>query len=242
MSDSKPIRVVGVISSPRFNGNTAILVRQALEGAREAGATVSEIFLPRYEIRFCQGCLQCLAQGRCPMQDDLEEIRRQLQEADGIILGSPTYVMAPNAIMKNLLDRLGMFEYLTSSALGGKYIAGISAAANPSMANKVARGLMNMGASGVFSRGYGSGFLGAKGTGEGVAGQPAVQRKARALGAKLVHGARAGRRYLLQNLAGRAMNRWILRPRFETFIMDNREDTLKGVYQNLSSRGLLSAA
>jgi hypothetical protein len=58
------MKVVGIISSPHAEGNGATLVREALQGAKQAGASV---------------------------QDDFQELRQLLCEADGIILSTPTY-------------------------------------------------------------------------------------------------------------------------------------------------------
>ena len=233
------IHVVGVMSSARLDGNTATLVREALKGAEEEGAVVTEVVLPQYRINFCQGCLQCMAAGRCLAADDFEAIRKQLTDAHGVILSSPTYGAAPSAMMKNVFDRLGLFEYFTSSSFGGKYVAGISTANSAGAAKKVAKGLAHFLANGVFQRGYVSGFLGASSRGKGVAADPETLRKAHELGRKLAQDIQGGREYPLQNLAGRLVNRFILKPNFSTAILDHREGMMKGVYENLRGRGLL---
>lgn len=154
----KNIKVVGVISSSRFNGNTATLVREALKGAEDEGATVTEIFLPKYKLASCTGCLKCTAQGKCPLPDDFEEIRKLIYEADGIILGSPTYATEYNSIMKCFFERLGPYT-LYASLLGGKYGVGISTAYG-NTAKKVAKDLTGIFKFGIFQRSYVSGFLG----------------------------------------------------------------------------------
>ena len=242
MSEQTPrIHVVGVMSSARLDGNTATLVREALKGAEEVGAVVTEVVLAQYQINFCQGCLRCMAAGRCPAGDDFEAIRKQLADAHGIILSSPTYGAAPSARMKNVFDRLGLFEYFTSCSFGGKYVAGISTANSAGTARKVARGLAYLPTNGVFQRGYVSGFLGASSRGKGVAADPETLRKARELGRKLAQDIQSGRRYPLQNLVGRLMNRFILKPNFTTVILNYREGMMKGAYENLRQRGLLPA-
>lgn len=70
---SSRIQIVGVMSSARLDGNTALLVRAALRGAEEAGASITEIVLPKYRLGFCQGCLRCMAEGGCPAQLDHQE-------------------------------------------------------------------------------------------------------------------------------------------------------------------------
>jgi multimeric flavodoxin WrbA len=242
MSEPKSrIQVVGVMSSARLNGNTATLVREALKGAQEEGALITEIALADYHLSFCQGCLRCMENGRCPIDDDFEEVKALLQGVDGIILSSPTYGGAPNAIMKNLLDRLGLYERFTSATFGGKYVVGISTARSAGAAKKVAKGLASLLTNGVFERGYITGFLGASSGVNGVGGDPAALRKARALGRKLARDIQSGRGYPLQNPAGRLMNRFILKPNFSRAIIDHRAGAVKGVYENLTQRGMLPA-
>ncbi len=242
METSEPkscIQVIGVMSSARLNGNTAILAREALRGAEEEGATIAEILLPKYQINFCEGCLGCMVKGRCYMDDDFEQIKALLQGANGIILSSPTYGGAPCARMKTLLDRFGLFERFTSATFGGKYIVGISTARSAGDAKKVAKGLASMMTSLVYERGYMTGFLGASSGTNGVEHDTATLRKAHALGRKLVQDIRSGQRYPLQNPISQLMNRLILKPSYTKAILDYREGPVKAVYENLRQRGIL---
>ena len=233
------VQVVGVMSSARLDGNTAKLVRAALSGAEEAGAQTTEVSLPKYQLSFCQGCLRCIAEGRCVASDDFEALRRLVSDSNGIILSSPTYGLAPCARMKNFVDRFGLFEYFTSSAFGGKYLVGISTANSAGAAKKVAKSLAYQFAPGVFQRGYVSGFLGASSRGDGIAEDIAAMRQARELGRKLVRDIQSGRRYPLQNPFAGLMNHLILKPNFRTAILGHREGMMKGVYESLTQRGLL---
>ncbi len=49
-----------------------------------------------------------------------------LAGADGIVLSTPVFAAAPCARMKNFIDRLGLFEYMTGTIYGGKYFAAIA--------------------------------------------------------------------------------------------------------------------
>jgi multimeric flavodoxin WrbA len=235
------IKVIGVMSSARLNGNTATLVREALKGAEEEGALVSEIALADCHLSFCRGCLTCMVEGRCPVDDDFEAVKALLQGADGIVLGSPTYGGAPNAIMKNLMDRLGLLERFTSATFGGKYVVGMSTARSAGAAKKVAKDLAGLLTNGVFERGYVTGFLGVSSGVNGVENDPEALRKAQALGRKLARDIRSGRRYPLQNPIGRLVNSFIMKPNFSRAILDNRRGPVKGVYENLRQRGILLA-
>lgn len=234
----KAINVTGVISSARKGSFSAALVRAALEGAENAGAEVTAIELPGRNIGFCEGCLQCLKAGRCFKTDDFEEVKKQMIRADGIIWGSPVYAAAPNAIMKNLIDRFGMLEVFTSS-LGGKYMAGIAAANSSGTARKVARSLSRFGMGGTFSRSFASGYLG-EGTRGGRKINDAVLQKAHALGRQLVGDIKAGRRYVLQGLPARIINSLLMKPVFAKYILGNREGDAKTLFESLKARGLMT--
>jgi multimeric flavodoxin WrbA len=238
---SSQIQIVAVMSSARVNGNTATLVREALRGAAEEGASTAEIVLPEYHIEFCQGCMRCTEDGRCPLPDDLESLRARLHEADGIILSSPTYGAAPSARMKNFLDRMGLFEYFSAYAFGGKYRAGIATANRAADARKVAKHLASLLTSTFYGRGYISGYLGVSSSPNGVAANAEALRQARELGKKLAQDVQSGRTYPLQNLFGRLLNRLVVEPRIRAVIVRYRESVMQGVYESLTARGLLPA-
>jgi multimeric flavodoxin WrbA len=225
-----------VISSSHYNGNSATLVREALKGAEEEGVLTSEIFLPRQNVEFCTGCMKCLG-GKCPFSDDFENLKNLIYEADGIILGSPTFAAAPNAIMKNLIDRLGMYERFTSS-LGGKYIAGISTAGSMG-AKKVAKGLANLAKDGVFKRGYVSGFLGVSIGAEGIVNDSATLIMSRNLGRKIARDIKNKKKYTFQKIFGRLINFFFIKPLFRKVILKNKDGNMKVVYNNLKQRELI---
>lgn len=231
-------KVAGVISG-RYNGNTAALVREALKGAEEKGAIIKEIFLPKYNLEFCTGCLKCIAVGKCPLPDDFSEIRDTLYESDGIIWGAPTYCGAPNAIMKNLFDRLGMYCMLTST-LGGKYMAGISTAGSATTAKKVARNLTKLTSNGIFERGYVSGIIG-EGYVRNYHAKDDVKalNKARALGNKISRDIKASNYYPVQNLFARMLNKFMLKAVFTKYIITEKDSSTKAVFSYLNQRGYI---
>ncbi len=234
----KQTKIIAIISSPRINGNTAALAREVLKGAESAGAKTTEIFLKNHQIEFCRGCSACMARGSCVISDDCTALKKELASADGIVLASPNYANSFNAIMKQFLERLGLFEFLTSSLLGGKYIAGISTAGGAG-AEKVARELTGLAAKGIFKRGYVCGSLGVNLNGREISGFPAALSKASDLGVKMVIDIRYGRTYPLQNLFSRLITSLLIKPNFRKFINEGKETHLKAVYQNLNARALL---
>jgi len=238
--NSKRPQILAVISSPNREGNSASLCRRALEGAAAAGADVEECFLSDYRIGFCRACNQCLLTGSCPVGDDFGEVLAALRRADGIILSSPVYGGTINARMKNLLDRLGMFEYITSATFGGKYVAAIVTARRKGTAHKVARYLADLPSKGVFARAYVSGSLGAVAA---PAGQPPASEglaAAESLGRRLAEAVQGHATFPAQGLAARALTKLVVRPQMSAAIVSHREGFMRGVYLNLNQRGLLS--
>ena len=232
------MKVVGVIASPHEEGNGALLTREALRAAREAGAEVSEVFLPRCRIEFCKACGTCLRAGSCPIADDYEQVRGLLEEAQGVILSTPAYAEQPNARLKNLLDRLGQLAFLTSF-FGGKYLAGIvTASRSPKGALKQ---VMALARGSVFQRARVSGSLGVALGGRHVRDMPEALEKARALGRRMVEDIRRGRSYPLQNLGTRVMNGILMRPLMARSITDNR-NAMPAVHAELVRKGYLRPA
>ncbi len=99
------IKIIAVYGSPRKNGNSAALVKKAVEGARDAGADVEEVFLRDYEISPCLEIYQCIKSGQCAIKDDFPAILEKLEASDGIILGSPIFFYSVSAHTKIFMDR-----------------------------------------------------------------------------------------------------------------------------------------
>lgn len=101
------------LSFGRHMGNTDILVKEALYGAKEGvpEAKVAFINTNRLTIDRCTGCGACsktLEKGGdndCVVKDDLQKVEEEIRKADAIIVGAPVYVLQPVGQLKNLIDR-----------------------------------------------------------------------------------------------------------------------------------------
>jgi len=195
------------------------------------------VFLPDYRIEYCRDCRACISSGRCAVQDDFPQVREMMREADGIILSSPNYANGPCARLRNLIDRLGQYAFLTSS-FGGKYVVGLSTAGSFGAA-KVARQLAALIRDSVFRRGYVSGTLGVHMRGKHVSAMPQALGKARQLGRKIASDISSGRRFPFQNLLGRLPIALFLRPLIKKAILNNQK-AMKGVYAQLVRSGFLA--
>lgn len=99
------VKIIGMVGSPRENGNTSFLVKTALKSAEDAGAETELINLGSAEIEPCVACDICKATGECAIYDDMREISEKLADVDGIILGSPVYFGGVTSQMKMFMDR-----------------------------------------------------------------------------------------------------------------------------------------
>lgn len=107
----KKKRVIGLVAG-RHNGNSEILVKEALMACEEAGMECLLINLFDHNIIPCSGCEGCtmqmgeIATGKrkeykgCIYKDkdDMDKIINTIQTSDGIIIGCPTYDLAPSAL------------------------------------------------------------------------------------------------------------------------------------------------
>lgn len=99
------MKTIGIIGSPRMNGNTATLVKQTLESAAEAGAETELFYLNELEFKGCQGCGYCKIHDKCKLQDDLTKVLNEMVKADSIVMGSPIYFSQFTGQMRLFLDR-----------------------------------------------------------------------------------------------------------------------------------------
>ena len=101
------MKAVGIVGSPRKNGNTEILTVHTLKAIAEEGLDTELVRLADLNIRLCDACNICKGEERCPLDDDLFPLYTRLKEVDAIILASPVYFGSATAIIKALMERTG---------------------------------------------------------------------------------------------------------------------------------------
>ncbi len=99
------MKVVGFVGSPRKNGNTDVLVQQALDGASESGADVEKFYINDMDFKGCQGCNYCREVDACKLNDEMEKAYDALRNADGFVFGSPIYFFQFTGQMRQFIDR-----------------------------------------------------------------------------------------------------------------------------------------
>lgn len=106
------------ITAGRRNGNSEILLKQALLACRDSGAEVRMINLHDYNILDCTGCTACsegMSRGKhvpCVLRekDDKDRIMQIMLNQDAVIFSAPTYDLFPNALFLKFAQRNLAYE------------------------------------------------------------------------------------------------------------------------------------
>ena len=125
------MKVLGIVGSKRKNGNTAFLMKKALEAVESSEISTEMIYLGDYDIKGCTGCEGCKLSYQCVIRDDMQKLYPKILEADAMITGSPTYFYNITSDMKVFIERLYAHQIFAEAdrsvwssvneVLGGKY-------------------------------------------------------------------------------------------------------------------------
>ncbi len=117
------LKVLGIAGSLRAKSNTLHYVKTAMEVLKGEGMKTEIVSLRGKEIKPCNGCYDCARKhkGRCSIKgDDFDAIFSKMQEADGLILGSPVYLSSVVPQMMALLARATFVSYWGDKCFSGK--------------------------------------------------------------------------------------------------------------------------
>jgi multimeric flavodoxin WrbA len=112
-------RILALYGSPRKRGNTSALLKRAVNGALDGGASVEEIFLRELSISPCLEIYACRKTGRCAIRDDFDPLRDKLLSCDALMVASPIFFYGVSAHTKIFMDRCQEFwskKYLIDQA------------------------------------------------------------------------------------------------------------------------------
>ena len=124
------MKVVAFNDSARKDGNTAILLNTVLEEIRKEGIETELYQLAGKKIQGCIACMKCMKNRdrRCAVTKDIvNECIGKMIEADGILLGSPTYFADVSAATRALIERAGYVARANDYMLKRKVGAGVIA-------------------------------------------------------------------------------------------------------------------
>lgn len=114
------MKVIGINGSGRKDGNTAMIIKKVFSVLEKEGIETELIQLAGKPVRGCTACQACFKNldKRCAIDNDMiNHCIEKMIDADGIILGSPTYFADVTAGMKALIECAGF----VSTANGGLF-------------------------------------------------------------------------------------------------------------------------
>jgi multimeric flavodoxin WrbA len=125
------MKVIAFNGSPRKKGNTAMLINSVFDELQKEGIETEFLQLGGKDIKGCLGCMKCfeLQNNTCVTRKDdiFNEYFQKMIEADGIIIGSPTYLSNVSSEVKALIDRAGLVSiangYLIKHKVGAAVVA-----------------------------------------------------------------------------------------------------------------------
>ncbi len=109
-----------------------MILQEALAAAKAEGAEVKLIRISDYRIQPCNGCMGCFSAKKCVIDDDGEKLYKIIMEADGILLGSPSYFQGVTAQMKIFIDRIGFLALARGRKDFAEKVGGVIAVARRS--------------------------------------------------------------------------------------------------------------
>jgi len=124
------MKVVAFIGSPRKDGNTVTLIKHVLDELEKEGIETEIVQIGGKSIHGCTACGKCVENKdrKCIIDKDIvNDCIEKMLEADGIILGSPTYFADLTPELKALIDRAGFVAGANGGLLRHKVGAAIVA-------------------------------------------------------------------------------------------------------------------
>jgi multimeric flavodoxin WrbA len=132
------MKVVALNGSARKDGNTAILINLVFDELKKEGIETELIQLAGHPIAGCIACYKCFKNKnrRCSVDKDmLNDIIEKMLQADGVILGSPTYFADVTSGMRAFIERCGFVaranDYMFKYKVGAGVVAVRRAGAIP---------------------------------------------------------------------------------------------------------------
>lgn len=100
------MRVLIINGSPRTKGNSSKLVEEMAKIFEKENVEVDSYQIGSKAIRGCMACGYCYEHNECVFKDDVNDLAKRFEAADGLIVLSPVYYGSANGSIISLLDRL----------------------------------------------------------------------------------------------------------------------------------------
>lgn len=103
------MKILAINGSGRARGNTRRLLEECKNNVAE-DVELEIVDLAKLSFSGCVGCEGCSKTQICVLKDDMRQLYSKIDEADALILASPTYFYNITANMKAFIERLYPYE------------------------------------------------------------------------------------------------------------------------------------
>lgn len=124
------MKVILFNGSPRKEGNTAYCLKVVMKELVSNGIECEYIWIGNEQIKGCNACAKCSENKdeKCAItNDNLNKYMEKLFQADGVVIGSPTYFANVSSSIKSFIDRVGLVsivnDYLLKYKVGAAVVA-----------------------------------------------------------------------------------------------------------------------
>ena len=100
------MKVLIINGSPRKNGNTALALSEMEKVFHSEGIETETVHIGSMDIRGCMACGFCGKNGRCVVNDVVNELSAKFEQSDGLVIGAPVYYGSANATLIAAMQRL----------------------------------------------------------------------------------------------------------------------------------------
>ncbi len=109
-------KLIAIVGSYRKEGIVDSAVDGVLRAAQQQGVETKKIYLLDQHIEFCTNCRTCMqepgeARGKCVLEDDLERLLTEIEQADYLVIGAPVNFGNVNAITRRFMERCVGFAW-----------------------------------------------------------------------------------------------------------------------------------
>jgi len=125
------MKIIAFSGSPNNDGITNTIINKILDIANENTHETLLISLNSLNINPCQACGYCKENELCDLDDDINKIHSELENADYIIIGSPIYFGEVTAQTKLFTDRFYSIYNNENRNIDGKKVILIYTQGNP---------------------------------------------------------------------------------------------------------------
>ncbi len=129
------MKILGISGSPRQE-STGRLVQEVLDATGEETELIS---LKGKNIGGCVACLGCVKENICIVEDDMQQLRQKIVDADAYVVGAANYFMTLNGLAHCFLERWYQFRHRSGQAVTGKLAVavGVGGATGAPIVNQI---------------------------------------------------------------------------------------------------------